>query len=111
MRWDQDTENNEESGDNAQNAHKQLPTWADLMHDMVNCSCEMDWDDAPAENQNLKPQGGDHKLQLLQRQSPEREITYPSPLRRNRRHEAKMIRVWKANGPACLESGGLLVDW
>ncbi|KAK4810621.1 hypothetical protein QYF61_007358 [Mycteria americana] len=56
-----DTEHNEGLGDNAQTARKQLPTWADLMHGIVNYSREMGWDDAPAEKQNLKPRGGDHK--------------------------------------------------
>ncbi|KAK4807063.1 hypothetical protein QYF61_018404 [Mycteria americana] len=56
-----DTEHNEGLGDNAQTARKQLPTWADLMHGIVNYSREMGWDDAPAEKQNLKSRGGDHK--------------------------------------------------
>ncbi|KAK4811160.1 hypothetical protein QYF61_019791 [Mycteria americana] len=56
-----DTEHNEGLGDNTQTAHKQLPTWADLMHGIVNYSREMGWDDASAEKQNLKPRGGDHK--------------------------------------------------
>ncbi|KAK4810669.1 hypothetical protein QYF61_007469, partial [Mycteria americana] len=60
-----DTEHNEGLGDNAQNAHKQVPTRADLMHSIVNYSREMGWDDAPAEKQNLKPRGGDHKLYIL----------------------------------------------
>ncbi|KAK4818861.1 hypothetical protein QYF61_020080 [Mycteria americana] len=64
-----DTEHNEGLGDNAQNAHKQLPTWADLMHGIVNYSREMGWDDAPAEKQNLKPQGGDHKVRPIKRET------------------------------------------
>ncbi|KAK4806261.1 hypothetical protein QYF61_013405 [Mycteria americana] len=62
-----DTEHNEELGDNTQNAHKQLPTWADLMHGIVNYSREMGWDDAPAEKQNLKSPGGDHKVRPIKR--------------------------------------------
>ncbi|KAK4815931.1 hypothetical protein QYF61_010188 [Mycteria americana] len=60
-----DTEHKEGLGDNAQNAHKQLPTWADLMHGIVNYSREMGWHNAPAEKQNLKPRGGDHKGSVL----------------------------------------------
>ncbi|KAK4811127.1 hypothetical protein QYF61_019758 [Mycteria americana] len=56
-----DTEHNEGLGDNTQTAHKQLSTWADLMQGSVNYSRDMGWDDAPAEKQNLKPRGGDHK--------------------------------------------------
>ncbi|KAK4828275.1 hypothetical protein QYF61_024940 [Mycteria americana] len=62
-----DTEHKEGLGDNAQNAHKQLPTWAELMHGVVNYSCEMGWDDAPAEKQNLKSRGGDHKVRPIKR--------------------------------------------
>jgi len=58
-----DTEYKEGLGDHAQNAHKQLPAWAELMHSIINCSHEMG---APSEKQNLKPRGGDHKNSLKQ---------------------------------------------
>ncbi|KAK4828563.1 hypothetical protein QYF61_027532 [Mycteria americana] len=62
-----DTEHNEGLGDNAQNAHKQLPAWAELMYNIVDYSQAMGWDDAPAEKQNLKPWGGDHKDRPVKR--------------------------------------------
>ena len=56
-----DTEHSERLGDNAQNARKQLPMWAELVYDVVNYSREMGWG-APAEKQNLKPRRTDHKV-------------------------------------------------
>lgn len=53
-----DTGYNKEGND----APKQLFTWAELMHGIVDYSREMGWDAAAAEKQTQKSRGRDHKV-------------------------------------------------
>ncbi|KAK4828030.1 hypothetical protein QYF61_022807 [Mycteria americana] len=52
-----DTEQNEEFG--GDDPHRQLPTWAELMHGIVNHGHEMGWDDLLTEKSDPRPQAGD----------------------------------------------------
>lgn len=53
-----DTEHNEGLGDN--DPRNQLPTWTELMHDIVKHIQEMGWNDLLDEKSDPRPQAGDH---------------------------------------------------
>lgn len=67
--WDEikrDTEHNEGLGDN--DPCNQLPTWKELIHDIVNHACEMD--DQLAERSDPRPRG-DHQVRPVKQTPPQ----------------------------------------